>query len=432
MLLAASACATAPGRFVRIIVTVATVVSSLAAAAPVSAQGPEAAPAQAPHRPDAVQAGGIAGLEAALARRVADAAAIAPGELVWIEGAASDVAFMEEVALAVAAAGGLPLVTVFSAETLRRWFEVVPSGFDDQRDEWLWTIHRRTDVVIRIQSLNPSVYENIPWERLDARDAANQGARELLRGRGVRIVHVGNDLHPAPWRARLLGVAQEELEQAFVAGIMADPITLAATGSALRDLLRTAATVRIQHPNGTDITVGVAGQGTVLNDGTLPARDAAAAPGTAAATLPMTWLPGGELTLGIDPASARGRLVVERFFWDGADRGPLSMTFRDGRLESLDADSDLEGLRYFVESVAPFSDRLTGLKFGLNPAVTDTRMLPLMRAGMISLSMGANDTLGGDINLPFLAFFTLPGATVHVDDRVVIRDGVLQSLRVVP
>jgi aminopeptidase len=410
MQLARHACPSAAGRLVPIIIAVALAGWSLAAP-PASAQAAEGVRASI--------------TDSAVARRIADAATITAGELVWIEGTAGDAAFMEEVALAVASAGGQPLVTVFSGETLRRWFEVVPSRFDDQRDEWLWTIHRHADVVIRLQSMNPAVYEYIPGERLDARDAANEGLRGLLRGRGVRTVHVGNDLHPSPWRARMLGVTQEELERAFVAGVMADPATLAATGSALRDLLRLASTVHIRHPNGTDITVGVTGQGIVVNDGTLPGRDARPEARVTAGALPMTWLPGGELTLGVDPGSAEGRLVVERFFWDGADRGPLAMTFRHGRLESLETDADLDGLRYFVQSFPPFSDRVTGLKFGLNPAVTDGRMLPLMGAGTISLSMGANDTLGGDIDLPFLAFFTLPGATVRVDDRVVVRDGVL-------
>jgi hypothetical protein len=73
----------------------------------------------------------------------------------------------------------------------------------------------------------------------------------------------------------------------------------------------------------------------------------------------------------------------------------------------------------------PLSDRLTGLKFGVNPQVTDARLLPWMGTGVFSLSMGSNVLLGGDIELPFYFFLTLPGATVHVDDRVVVQEGEL-------
>lgn len=68
---------------------------------------------------------------------------------------------------------------------------------------------------------------------------------------------------------------------------------------------------------------------------------------------------------------------------------------------------------------------MTGLKFGLNPDVTDARVLPLMGAGMFSLSMGSNRAFGGDIDLPFMFFLTLAGATVHVDDRLVAQDRML-------
>ena len=70
--------------------------------------------------------------------------------------------------------------------------------------------------------------------------------------------------------------------------------------------------------------------------------------------------------------------------------------------------------------------RLTGVKFGLNPRVTDPRVLPLMGAGSVSLSLGRNIELGGDIDLSFLIFLTLPGTTVEVDGRVVVEGGVLK------
>jgi hypothetical protein len=47
-----------------------------------------------------------------------------------------------------------------------------------------------------------------------------------------------------------------------------------------------------------------------------------------------------------------------------------------------------------------------------------------MGAGMFSLSMGSNRALGGDIDMSFMVFLTLAGATVHVDDRIVVQDGV--------
>jgi hypothetical protein len=73
------------------------------------------------------------------------------------------------------------------------------------------------------------------------------------------------------------------------------------------------------------------------------------------------------------------------------------------------------------------SDRLTGLKFGTNPDITDARILPWTGAGMVSPTLGNNLVLGGDIDLPFgPIFLTLSGSTIHVDDWIVVRDGMLK------
>jgi hypothetical protein len=44
---------------------------------------------------------------------------------------------------------------------------------------------------------------------------------------------------------------------------------------------------------------------------------------------------------------------------------------------------------------------------------------------MFSFSMGSNRALGGEIDLPFMFFLTLAGATVHVDGRIVVENGLL-------
>jgi pimeloyl-ACP methyl ester carboxylesterase/leucyl aminopeptidase (aminopeptidase T) len=347
-------------------------------------------------------------------------ARVQPGELVWIVGGSDDVPFMEELALAVGAEGGHPVATLSSDEVLRRWYQVVPERFDQQRDEWLWRMHELADVVIELQSTDYSIFREIPPERLDAWYAANAGLLEVTRQRGGRVIRIGNGLMPTEALARLLGVERVDLERAFRAGLLADPSDLAASGEHLREVLRGASTLRVQHPNGTDITVGIGRGRIVVIDGTtslgthLPREPD---------ELDITWLPGGEVTLALDPERAEGRLVVERLFLDGQAIEPFVLTYSDGRMQALESDGDVSVLHSFLDPDVPLSDRLTGVKFGVNPHVTDERVLPWMGAGMFSLSMGSNVLLGGDLELPFYIFLTLPGATVHVDDRVVVQNG---------
>jgi leucyl aminopeptidase (aminopeptidase T) len=360
----------------------------------------------------------------AVATMIAKSGAIRIGDLVWIDGPAQDAELMERIAVAVVAAGGHPLVTVFSGEMLRGLNDYVPAQFDARRDEWLWQISQLVDVEMRVGSISSEDWDAFEPSRRNAWAGANAAARAVRRERDVRLVYVGNGtVNPADWRARTLGLEREELDRIFDEGVMAEPAVLAAAGAPLLDILRGASSVRVRHPNGTDLTVGVAGSTrVVLSDGTTmpPPR----APGQED-ELNITWLPAGEVTLGLDPERADGRLVLERFFLSDKAVAPLTLDYSEGRLVSMESEADLTGLRAYMQSALPLSERLTGLKFGLNTHVTDARVLPLMGAGMVSLSLGQNLVLGGDIDLPFLIFLTLPGTTVEVDGRVVVEDGVL-------
>jgi aminopeptidase len=354
----------------------------------------------------------------AIVHRSAD---VREDELVWIQGAAGDLPLMERLAIAVAKIGGHPVVTVFTDEMLRRWYAEVPERFDARRDEWIWQMAERADVIIEFHSLDPSVFGEVPPERLAAWLEHNAGVAELTRGNGPRVVYVGNSLFPSEGNARALGVERADLERIFWNGVMASPDDLAATGERLAGMLRDAGAIRITHPNGTDIRVASAGLGVVVTDGRVRRRP----PGSTDEDLNMTWLPSGEVTLGLDTGSAEGRLVLERLVYDGAEIRDLSLEFTGGRLASMQAASDLDRLRAVLHSDPPASERLTGLKFGLNPAVSGAGVTTLMGAGMVSLSMGSNIVLGGDIDLPFVVFLTMDGSTVEVDGRVVVRDGAL-------
>lgn len=350
-------------------------------------------------------------------------ARVQPGELVWIEGGADDVAFMERLAVAVSVEGGHPVITIYTDEMIRGWYRDVPEYFDSQRDEWLWYLYEKADVLIRLHSMNYGVYATVDPGRLAVRDAADAGASAPLRTRGVRAVWIGNGLNPSEWRAQMLGVDRDELEQIFVRGLMTDPAGLAETGEWLREILLGATTVRVQHPNGTDITVGTGRGNVVVTDGTTKLLPRPVGDGE---QINETWLPGGEVTMALDPERTDGWLVVERIFLDGQAIGPVTMTWSAGQMIAMESTTDLSRLQTYIDPADPLSQRLTGLKFGTNPDVADPRVQPLMGAGMFSFSMGSNRALGGDIDMPFMFFLTLSGATVHVDDRIVVQDGEIQ------
>jgi aminopeptidase len=359
----------------------------------------------------------------AMARHVVGNLGITPGERVLIRGAADDVAFMEQLLVAVAALGGQPVIFTLSDATLRQWYRDVPVEFDTQRDEWEWTLRQHADVVLQVGRRDPALWDALPAERLDAWDAANAGLRARDRERRVRWVWLGNGgIHPSAAAARRFGITLPEMECIYWRGIATNPALLAPDGNRLAQILEGATTLHVTHPNGTDIRVRRGAGIVVVSDGSFPPR---ASDNRGSGAIDHTWYPAGEVTHGLDPESAEGRLVVERVFWGAEEIGPLTLDFSGGRLQPPVSEGENAAFRARVGSDRPLSDRLTGVKFGLNPDVTDSRVLPFMGAGMLSLSMGSNIDLGGDIEMPYTIFLTLAGTTVHVDDRLVLHDGVL-------
>jgi aminopeptidase len=360
----------------------------------------------------------------AVARHVVGNLGITQGERVLIRGAADDVAFMEQLLVAVAALGGQPVIYILSDATVRQWYRDVPVAFDTLRDEWQWTLRQHADVVLQVGRRDPALWDDLPADRLDAYDAVNAGLGARDRERRVRWVWLGNGgIHPSPASAQRFGMTLPEMECIYWRGIATDTALLAPDGRHLAQILEGATTLRVTHPNGTDITVRRGAGIVVMSDGSFPPRGSDHRESMA---LDQAWYPGGEVTHGLDPESAEGRLVVERVFYGPDDVGPLTLDFSGGRLQPPVSDGENAAFSARVRGDRPLSDRLTGVKFGLNPDVTDPRVLPFMGAGMISLSMGANTYLGGDIELPFMIFLTLAGATVHADGRLVLDNGVLR------
>jgi hypothetical protein len=104
----------------------------------------------------------------AIARIVAENAGLRPGEMVLIRGGADDLAFMEQLVVAIAAQGGQPLLHVSSDAVLRQWYHDVPERFDDQRDEWGWTLLQKADVILEVGRPDPDLWNEIPAARLDS------------------------------------------------------------------------------------------------------------------------------------------------------------------------------------------------------------------------------------------------------------------------
>ena len=92
----------------------------------------------------------------------------------------------------------------------------------------------------------------------------------------------------------------------------------------------------------------------------------------------------------------------------------------------IHSESDISRLKSVLDLAPPDLDSITGLKIGINPAIRDWRLLPYMGSGIVSVSLGTNRLLGGDIELPFILFLSLKDATLIVDGNPLVEDGELK------
>jgi leucyl aminopeptidase (aminopeptidase T) len=120
-------------------------------------------------------------------------AAIAEGEVVLISGQAHDAEFLEDLAVAVRAAGAFPLLEHGSDRLSRRLFFDVPAKYDAQRNTLGLKLAEMIDVnIILADSLSEDLMAGADPARVAARGKAGEEVVNAFLEKGVRFVEIGN------------------------------------------------------------------------------------------------------------------------------------------------------------------------------------------------------------------------------------------------
>jgi leucyl aminopeptidase (aminopeptidase T) len=360
-----------------------------------------------------------------VARNLVQSAKVAPGEKVLITGSSRDAQLLEHIAVETMKAGGQPLIALASEDLSRRSYDEVPESYDSQEPTLGLGLVNLMDVQISVDvGESEAPLAHVPQGRLTARAKAQDPVGQAFLKRGVRFVNLGNGLYPTATTSQRLGVEQPMLASTFwkAASVPAD--SLRTRGEALRASIGRAKTLTITHPNGTNLTFAVdAGRGFVSDGAITPEK---VKQGGAAV---QTWLPAGELILPAAAGSANGKLVVDKLLWRGKEVGGLTLSYSAGRLTSMTATSNLEGLKAAYDSAGGAKDQFGYLDIGLNPETA----LPLGSGqvvwtvpGSITVGLGDNRGFGGTNASEFGLATQLPQATLVADGATVIEKGALK------
>ena len=142
----------------------------------------------------------------------------------------------------------------------------------------------------------------------------------------------------------------------------------------------------------------------------------------------MIWLPAGEVFLAPVPGTASGKIIVDRQIFQGRPITNLELTFDEGRLTDMSAGSDADALRAYFDAAGPGKDVFSFVDVGINPNVKippGSDMMAWMASGMITVGCGGNLWAGGDNNCPFGMSHFLPGSTLEIDGKPIVKDGTL-------
>jgi len=105
------------------------------------------------------------------------------------------------------------------------------------------------------------------------------------------------------------------------------------------------------------------------------------------------------------------------------------LTFAKGKLTGMKAASGLDAIKALYDATEGSSkDEFAVVDIGINPDVElapGSKMIGWMPAGMVTVGIGNNQWAGGSNRSTFGLFPFLPGSTVEVDGRVIVKDGKL-------
>ena len=276
----------------------------------------------------------------------------------------------------------------------------------------------KTDVYIHMWGPGDRVRLNA----LPAKDQQNLfgfNARwyETARKSGVRGARLELG-RPYPALARAYSFDEQAWTDQLAAATLVDPASLARSAAPIASALSRGKKIRITHPNGTDLTLGLAGR----TPRVYAARPVVGDPKRRFDML--TTLPAGAIRVALDESIATGMIVANRtsYYDEGVATGG-TFVFSNGKLKEAHFDSGSELFEKPYQRGGVGRDRPGFLSIGLNPELHNTPQVEDIEAGAVMTTLGGNGNLGGKNRSPFFGWSVVAGATVEVDGKALSIPG---------
>ncbi len=365
-----------------------------------------------------------------LAQRIVDqCAGIKEGEIVNISGNVRDMPLLESLAIEVRKVGAFPLLSVGTDAMGRRLIADVPEKYDSQSPLLDLKLAEMVDAAINLDwGSDPAMNADIPRQRIEAINRASIPVSDLYAKRCVRGVNLGNGMYPSPYNAALYGVKEEDLRKLFWNAVNIDYERIQAIGKSVSDQFAKGKEVRVTNPNGTDLRFQITDRPVTISDGVISDEDLQG--GFAAA---QHYLPAGEVFLAPVPGTAEGKVVIDRMWYQGKEVDGLTLTFKRGKLTEMTGKPGFEAVKERYDIAGEGKDDFAFVDVGVNPNMAipeGSKLLNWTVPGMISIGIGGNVWAGGANSCPYGLSGYLPGSTLAIDGKPLVKAGVLKGVKI--
>ena len=254
-------------------------------------------------------------------------------------------------------------------------------------------------------------------EKYEAATAYNDEWYRRARKARIRGARIGLG-YVTPERASAYGLDPEAWKTMMVGAGGVDPSLLSKGGSPLKRLLSGRGHLEITASNGTHLSFDLAGRKARLDAGVF--SEDLRKEGEV-----MIDVPSGEVYVAPEEKSVEGTIVFDRPIQSqGRWVRDVAFSFKNGRA-TLGAGEGEELLRPSWERAKGDKNRLGLVSFGLNPEARTGFLQDYLVAGNVYVAVGGNQDYGGRNRSPYSLGATLSGATVTIDETVVVKHGAL-------
>jgi leucyl aminopeptidase (aminopeptidase T) len=348
----------------------------------------------------------------AVARRAVQGLDVRPGQLILVRDGSARMQVVLEMALALEQAGATPLVELVPGDHLRRLMLAASpdelAHWDRHRAGWL----RQVDGILRLQG-----------DDLDQADLPEPALRAWLQAT-TRLNAIDEERRlpllllavPTEGRARAAGLTLVALEDLLLPSLAASAAQL---GQAIRPVLQSVAggrSMTIRSGPGCQLHLALGDRPWLSDDGVIDAGDRAR--GAAVSNFPA-----GSIYTTVMESETQGSLWLP-----GAIQAQdVVLHFEAGRIVSVEAGAArAQEFDRMLERHSGEPRRISHVGIALNPYLRQPVGWVLVDEhvyGNLFVALGENRYMGGSNASSLNVDFTIPGATLQVDDRLVVEQG---------